>query len=69
MGGGLGRGVSGEESGRVGSWRDLKSLVAAQRHWIRINREPDGFETQLPILSWNLTLRVVTTFAVSRTSR
>ncbi len=41
------------------TWLDLKSLVAAQRHWIRINREVDGFETQLPIPSWNLTLRVV----------
>src|SRR6202162_438732 len=40
-------------------WLDLKSLVAAQRQWIRINREVDGFETQLPIPSWNLTLRVV----------
>ena len=40
-------------------WLDLKPLVAAQRRWIRINREVDGFETQLPIPSWNMTSRVV----------
>jgi len=40
-------------------WLDWKALVAAQRHWDRVDDQISCFETQLPIEPWGLTLRVV----------
>jgi len=46
---------------KVGFWKwvGLKPLVAAQRHWQRINAQVSAFETRLPLAPWGLTLRVV----------
>ena len=46
---------------KVGFWKwvGLKSLVAARRHWHRVNAQVSYFETQLPLEPWDLTLRVV----------
>ena len=46
---------------KVGFWKwvGLKSLVAAQRDWTRINAEVSAFETALRLEPWDLTLRVV----------
>jgi len=46
---------------KVGFWKwvGLKSLVAAQRHWTRINAHVSAFETALRLEPWDLTLRVV----------
>jgi hypothetical protein len=46
---------------KVGFWKwvGLKPLVAAQRHWIRINAWVSAFETELRLEPWDLTLRVV----------
>jgi hypothetical protein len=45
---------------QVGFWKwvGLKPLVAAQRHWQRINAQVSAFETRLPLAPWGLTLRV-----------
>ena len=40
-------------------WVDLKPLVAARRHWSRVNAQVSCFETQLTLACWNMTLRVV----------
>jgi hypothetical protein len=46
---------------KVGFWKwvGLKAVVAAQQHWARITADVSGFETQLPLTPWGLTLRVV----------
>jgi hypothetical protein len=46
---------------KVGFWKwvGLKSLVAAQRDWTRINAQVSAFETALRLEPWDLTLRVV----------
>ena len=46
---------------KVGFWKwvGLKPLVAAQRHWTRINAQVSAFETALRLEPWDLTLRVV----------
>ena len=46
---------------KVGFWKwvGLKSLVAAQRDWIRISAQVSAFETALRLEPWDLTLRVV----------
>jgi hypothetical protein len=46
---------------KVGFWKwvGLKSLVATQRHWTRINTQVSAFETALRLEPWDLTLRVV----------
>jgi Transposase DDE domain group 1 len=46
---------------KVGFWKwvGLKPLVAAQRHWLRINAQLSAFETRLPLEPWGMTLRVV----------
>jgi hypothetical protein len=40
-------------------WVDLKPLVAARRHWKRVNAEISCFETPLTLTCWDMTLRVV----------
>ena len=46
---------------KVGFWKwvGLKTLVAAQRQWHRVNARVSYFETPLALASWGLTLRVV----------
>jgi hypothetical protein len=46
---------------KVGFWKwvGLKSLVAAQRDWTRINAQVSAFESALRLEPWDLTLRVV----------
>jgi len=46
---------------KVGFWKwvGLKTLVAAQRQWHRVNARVSYFETQLPLEPWGLTLRAV----------
>lgn len=46
---------------KVGFWKwvALKPLVAARRHWHRINAQLSYFETELSLEPWDLTLRVV----------
>jgi Transposase DDE domain group 1 len=46
---------------KVGFWKwvGLKSLVAAQRDWTRVNTQVSAFETALRLEPWDLTLRVV----------
>ena len=46
---------------KVGFWKwvGLKPLVAARRHWHRVNAQVSCFEAQLPLEPWDLTLRVV----------
>jgi hypothetical protein len=46
---------------KVGFWRwvGLKSRVAAQRDWTRVNAQVSAFETALRLEPWDLTLRVV----------
>jgi Transposase DDE domain group 1 len=46
---------------KVGFWKwvGLKSLVAAQRDWTRINAQVSAFETARRLEPWDLTLRVV----------
>ena len=41
------------------NWVGLKPLVAAQRHWARLDAQVSAFETQLSLAPWGLTLRVV----------
>ena len=41
------------------SWLPLKQLAAARRHWHRLAPGVTGFEQQLPIPQWNLSLRVM----------
>ncbi len=41
------------------NWVGLKPLVAAQRHWARMDAQVSAFETQLSLAPWGLTLRVV----------
>jgi hypothetical protein len=46
---------------KVPMWRSLRLLpvIASRKRWSRVDRYIDGFETQLPIESWNRTERVV----------
>jgi Transposase DDE domain group 1 len=41
------------------SWLPLKQLAAARREWHRLAPGVTGFEQQLPIPQWNLSLRVM----------
>ena len=40
-------------------WLPLRSLVAAQKRWTRLDSETSCFETEMPIEQWGLSLRVV----------
>ena len=40
-------------------WLPLRSLVAAQKRWTRLDSETSCFETEMPIAQWGLSLRVV----------